>query len=76
MPRFDAPKRPPDSFGVEHYAGKVNYSSLLLMDKNKDFVIAEHAALLTASGFQFARCIAGMAVFFLFSCDMIHYCFS
>ena len=55
MPRFDAPKRPPDSFGVEHYAGKVNYSSLLMMDKNKDFVIAEHAALLTASGFQFAR---------------------
>lgn len=55
MPRFEAPKRPPDSFGVEHYAGKVNYSSLLLMDKNKDFVIAEHAALLAASGFQFAR---------------------
>lgn len=53
--RFDAPKRPPHSFSVDHYAGKVTYSTLLLMDKNKDFVIAEHAALLKASGFQFAR---------------------
>ncbi|KAL3147636.1 hypothetical protein ABBQ38_014686 [Trebouxia sp. C0009 RCD-2024] len=53
--RFEAPKRPPHSFSVDHYAGKVTYSTLLLMDKNKDFVIAEHAALLKASGFQFAR---------------------
>ena len=57
QPRFDAPKRPPDSFSVDHYAGKVTYSSLLLMDKNKDFVIAEHAGLLKASGFQFARSV-------------------
>ena len=55
QPRFDAPKRPPHSFSVDHYAGKVTYSTLLLMDKNKDFVIAEHAALLKASGFHFAR---------------------
>lgn len=55
QPRFEAPKRPPHGFSVEHYAGKVTYSTLLLMDKNKDFVIAEHAALLKASGFQFAR---------------------
>ncbi len=55
QPRFEAPKRPPHGFSVDHYAGKVTYSTLLLMDKNKDFVIAEHAALLKASGFQFAR---------------------
>ena len=54
-PRFDAPKHPAHNFSVDHYAGKVTYSSLLLMDKNKDFVIAEHAALMKASGFAFAR---------------------
>ena len=52
-PRFDAPKHPAHGFSVDHYAGKVTYSSLLLMDKNKDFVIAEHAALMKASGFMF-----------------------
>ena len=55
-PRFSAPKRPPHSFTVDHYAGQVTYSSLLMMDKNKDFVIAEHAQLMASSEFEFVRC--------------------
>ena len=55
-PRFSAPKRPPHSFTVDHYAGQVTYSSLLMMDKNKDFVIAEHAQLMASSDFEFVRC--------------------
>ena len=54
-PRFSAPKRPPHSFTVDHYAGQVTYSSLLMMDKNKDFVIAEHAQLMASSEFEFVR---------------------
>ncbi len=55
-PRFSAPKRPPHSFTVDHYAGQVTYSSLFMMDKNKDFVIAEHAQLMASSEFDFVRC--------------------
>lgn len=54
--RFTAPKRPPHCFTVEHYAGKVTYAATALMDKNKDFTVAEHANLLAASGFAIARC--------------------
>ncbi len=35
QPRFSAPKRPQHSFAVEHYAGKVTYSTELLLEKNK-----------------------------------------
>eukprot|EP00891_Asterochloris_glomerata_P005032 jgi/Astpho2/5032/e_gw1.00071.58.1_t len=56
-PRFSAPKRPPHSFTVDHYAGQVTYSSLFMMDKNKDFVIAEHAQLMASSEFDFVRLI-------------------
>ena len=33
--RFVAPKRPQHAFAIEHYAGRVTYSSELLLDKNK-----------------------------------------
>lgn len=33
--RFVAPKRPQHAFAVEHYAGRVTYSSELLLEKNK-----------------------------------------
>lgn len=59
-PRFTAPKRPPNSFQIDHYAGKVLYATLALMDKNKDFTIAEHRNLLASSSLEFARC--GLAV--------------
>ena len=49
--RFAAPKRPPTAFAVDHYAGLVTYACEVLMDKNKDFVIAEHQSLLLGSRF-------------------------
>ena len=58
QPRFAAPKRPQHSFGVEHYAGRVTYVTNYLMDKNKDFVIQEHAQLMRSSGFDFIRQVA------------------
>ena len=58
QPRFAAPKRPQHSFGVEHYAGRVTYVTNYLMDKNKDFVIQEHAQLMRSSGFDFVRQVA------------------
>jgi myosin heavy subunit len=33
--RFVAPKRPQHAFAVEHYAGRVTYSSEMLLEKNK-----------------------------------------
>lgn len=53
--RFTAPKRPQHSFAVEHYAGRVAYSTALLMDKNKDFTVAEHQQLFQNSDFELMR---------------------
>lgn len=47
--RFEVPRRPQHAFVIDHYAGKVCYSTDALLDKNKDFVVAEQTALLTAS---------------------------
>jgi myosin heavy subunit len=33
--RFVAPKRPQHAFAIEHYAGRVTYSSEQLLEKNK-----------------------------------------
>ena len=54
--RFAAPKRPPTAFAVDHYAGLVTYACEVLMDKNKDFVIAEHQTLLLGSRFPLLQC--------------------
>lgn len=47
--RFEVPRRPQHAFVIDHYAGKVCYATDALLDKNKDFVVAEQTALLTAS---------------------------
>ena len=56
-PRFSAPRRPPTAFAVDHYAGRVAYGTERLMEKNRDFAVAEHAALLQGSGCAFAAAL-------------------
>ncbi|KAL8494435.1 hypothetical protein ACS0TY_025301 [Phlomoides rotata] len=47
--RFNKPKLARSDFTICHYAGDVTYQTELFLDKNKDYVIAEHVALLNAS---------------------------
>eukprot|EP00208_Stichococcus_sp_RCC1054_P002079 CAMPEP_0206143610 /NCGR_PEP_ID=MMETSP1473-20131121/21153_1 /ASSEMBLY_ACC=CAM_ASM_001109 /TAXON_ID=1461547 /ORGANISM="Stichococcus sp, Strain RCC1054" /LENGTH=1690 /DNA_ID=CAMNT_0053539093 /DNA_START=726 /DNA_END=5798 /DNA_ORIENTATION=+ len=54
-PGFTAPRHPQSAFGISHYAGQVVYSTDQLLDKNKDFVVAEHAALVRGSQSPFVQ---------------------
>ncbi|XP_047149633.1 myosin-6-like isoform X2 [Vigna umbellata] len=47
--RFSKPKLSRSDFTICHYAGDVTYQTELFLDKNKDYVVAEHQALLYAS---------------------------
>ncbi|KAI3459593.1 hypothetical protein Pfo_016256 [Paulownia fortunei] len=47
--RFTKPKLSRTDFTICHYAGDVTYQTELFLDKNKDYVVAEHQALLSAS---------------------------
>lgn len=47
--RFEKPKRSQTAFTVQHYAGDVTYQTDNFLDKNKDFVVAEHQAVMQAS---------------------------
>ncbi|XP_017698241.2 myosin-8-like [Phoenix dactylifera] len=51
--RFSKPKLSPSDFTISHYAGDVTYQTELFLDKNKDYVVAEHQALLNASKCSF-----------------------
>ncbi|XP_051129852.1 myosin-6-like isoform X2 [Andrographis paniculata] len=51
--RFSKPKLSPSGFTISHYAGDVTYQTELFLDKNKDYVIAEHQALLNESSCSF-----------------------
>ena len=42
-------------FTIEHYAGPVTYKTENFLAKNRDFVVAEHQALLQASGEAFVQ---------------------
>ncbi|XP_042055501.1 myosin-17-like [Salvia splendens] len=55
--RFIKPKLSRTSFTISHYAGEVTYMADLFLDKNKDYVVAEHQDLLTASKCTF---VAGL----------------
>ncbi|KAG5112842.1 hypothetical protein JHK82_036111 [Glycine max] len=47
--RFSKPKLARSDFTICHYAGDVTYQTELFLDKNKDYVVAEHQELLYAS---------------------------
>ncbi|ONK63812.1 uncharacterized protein A4U43_C07F19200 [Asparagus officinalis] len=51
--RFSKPKLARSDFTICHYAGDVTYQTELFLDKNKDYVIAEHQSLLNASKCSF-----------------------
>ncbi|GMP90505.1 hypothetical protein CsSME_00041604 [Camellia sinensis var. sinensis] len=51
--RFTKPKLSRSDFTICHYAGDVTYQTEFFLDKNKDYVIAEHQALLSASKCSF-----------------------
>ncbi|XP_020880159.1 myosin-16 isoform X5 [Arabidopsis lyrata subsp. lyrata] len=51
--RFMKPKLTRSDFTLVHYAGDVQYQSDQFLDKNKDYVVAEHQDLLNASKCSF-----------------------
>uniref|UniRef100_A0A2P2MP45 Myosin-17-like isoform X2 n=6 Tax=Rhizophora mucronata TaxID=61149 RepID=A0A2P2MP45_RHIMU len=55
--RFIKPKLSRTDFTISHYAGEVTYQANQFLDKNKDYVVAEHQALLAASKCTF---VAGL----------------
>ena len=55
--RFSKPKLSQTGFTVEHYAGPVTYKTDNFLAKNRDFVVAEHQALLQASGEGFVQAL-------------------
>ncbi|XP_044494983.1 myosin-17-like [Mangifera indica] len=55
--RFIKPKLSRTDFTISHYAGEVAYQANHFLDKNKDYVVAEHQALLTAAKCSF---VAGL----------------
>ncbi|GFR45863.1 hypothetical protein Agub_g7314 [Astrephomene gubernaculifera] len=51
--RFSKPKTSWTQFIIDHYAGPVKYDAANFIDKNKDFVVPEHQALLGGSSLPF-----------------------
>ena len=53
--RFSKPKLDRTGFTIEHYAGAVSYRTENFLNKNKDFVVAEHQQLMQNSSVAFVR---------------------
>ncbi|KAJ4913431.1 Myosin-14 [Raphanus sativus] len=54
---FSKPKLSRTDFTICHYAGDVTYQTEQFLEKNKDYVVAEHQALLNASKCTFVSCL-------------------
>ncbi|TKV93854.1 hypothetical protein SEVIR_9G256700v4 [Setaria viridis] len=52
-PRLEKPKLSKTDFALFHFAGKVIYQTDLFLEKNRDYVIAEHQNLLSSSKCSF-----------------------
>ncbi|XP_062213114.1 myosin-6-like [Phragmites australis] len=52
-PHFSKPKFSRSNFTIHHYAGNVTYQTDLFLDKNIDYAVNEHQALLNASKCSF-----------------------
>uniref|UniRef100_A0A0E0NZR0 Uncharacterized protein n=2 Tax=Oryza rufipogon TaxID=4529 RepID=A0A0E0NZR0_ORYRU len=55
--RFAKPKLSRTDFTIVHYAGDVTYQADFFLDKNKDYVVAEHQDLLNASSCPFVAAL-------------------
>eukprot|EP00798_Chlamydomonas_sp_ICE-L_P027113 gene27113-2338_t len=55
--RFSKPKISNTAFTIDHYAGMVTYETTNFLDKNKDFVVAEHQNLLAGSTSPFVSAL-------------------
>ncbi|KAG0499460.1 hypothetical protein HPP92_004151 [Vanilla planifolia] len=52
-PRLEKGKILKSDFSLSHYAGKVLYQTSFFLDKNRDYVVAEHWSLLSSSRCSF-----------------------
>eukprot|EP00850_Spirogloea_muscicola_P024021 SM000424S15774 [mRNA] locus=s424:4361:16524:- [translate_table: standard] len=60
-PRFTKPKVSRTDFTIDHYAGQVTYQTDLFLEKNKDYIVAEHQTLLGNSSCPFVASIFPLA---------------
>ncbi|GJM84472.1 hypothetical protein PR202_ga00145 [Eleusine coracana subsp. coracana] len=59
-PRLEKPKLSKTDFAISHFAGKacpVTYQTELFLEKNRDYIIAEHQNLLSSSKCSFISCL-------------------
>eukprot|EP00210_Caulerpa_lentillifera_P009028 g8617.t1 len=55
--RFEKPRRSNTAFTIDHYAGKVTYETDNFLQKNRDYIVAEHQDMLSNSSFEFTRAL-------------------
>ncbi|XP_025828475.1 protein OPAQUE1-like [Panicum hallii] len=48
-PRLEKTKFSETDFTISHYAGKVTYQTDSFLEKNRDYIVAEHCNLLSSS---------------------------
>lgn len=53
--RFTKPRLAKSDFSLDHYAGGVTYRTENFLEKNKDFVVADHEALMLSSNIDLLR---------------------